>query len=81
MKFLGKEPLSPDEARKLGDYIMLYVKNLACAAWLFSDDRKEYYRYMLPCIRRLSRILPKVKSRKEVWEMLDVCLEYAIDPF
>ena len=81
MKFLEKRPLTSDEAYKLGKYILLFAKNLACMSWLFSDDRQGYFEYMLPCIHKLSQILPRVKSREEVWEMLNVCFEYGLDPF
>ena len=83
MKFLEKKPLNPDEAYKIGKYILLFVKNLACAGWLFSsseEGREKYFRYMLPCIRKLHEILLRVKSRGEVWGMLNVCLEYGLDP-
>jgi len=81
MKFLEKKPLTPDEAHKLAKYILLFAQNLACMTWLFCDDREGYFKYMLPCIHKLHQILPKVKSRDEVWEMLNVCFEHALDPF
>jgi hypothetical protein len=80
MKFLEKKPLTPDEAYKIGKYILLFAQNLACAGWLFSDDRPEYFEFMLPCIHKLHKILPRVKSREEVWEMLNVCFQYGLDP-
>jgi hypothetical protein len=80
MKFLGKKPLTSDEAYKIGKYILLFAQNLACAGLLFSDDGQEYFEFMLPCIRKLYEILPKVKSRNEVHGMLNVCFEYGLDP-
>jgi len=79
-KLLEKKPLTQDEAYKLGRYILLYTQNLACMGWLFSEDREGYFKFMLPCIRKLRQILSKVKSRDEVYKMLDVCLEYGLDP-
>jgi len=80
MKFLERRPLTPDEAYKLGRYILLFVQNLACMNWLFSEDREGYFEYMLPCIRKLHQILGRVKSGDEVWEMLKVCFDYGLDP-
>jgi len=79
----GGEELSPDEAHKLGDYILIWVQNSACVAWLFMPqaEREGYFKAMLPIIAKLHELLGKCKSRAEVEEMMWIAMEVGLDPF
>lgn len=83
MKYMRGEELTPDEAHKLGDYILIWVQNNACAVWLFlpQTEREGYFKKMLPIIAKLHELLGKCKSRQEVKEMMWTAIEVGLDPF
>jgi len=83
MKYMRGKELSPDEAHKLGDYILIWVQNSVCVAWLFmpQKEREGYFKAMLPVIAKLHELLGKCKSREEVEEMMWAAMEAGLDPF
>jgi len=76
-----KREIHADFAHKLATYILNFVQNMAAISWLMTPDKKGYLDYMRPCIEKLSALKAKAKCRKDVMDMVHVCLEYAMDPF
>lgn len=77
----SQEEIRPDFAHKLATYILDYVRNMAAAVWLMNPYRDQYQESMTPAIEKLSALKAKVKCRKDIMDMVHVCLDYALDPF
>jgi len=77
----SEKEIRVDFAHKLATYILDYVRNICAVVWLMNPNRDAYLEQMTPCIMKLSELKAKAKCRKDVMEMIQVCLEYAIDPF
>ena len=70
-----------DFAHKLATYILDFARNLAAMAWLMNPDKQGYLEDMTPCIEKLSALKARATCRKDVQDMIHVCLDYTIDPF
>lgn len=85
MKYLNREPLGKDLAARIGNYILLFAQNMACAGWLFADgpqEKKEHQAFMGLCIRRLKRVLEiKPFNIQSIAQMVSIGMDYALDPF
>lgn len=84
MTYFRQEPLEKDDAYKIAKYILLYAQNMACASWLFCEPtgRESYLTFITPCILRLNAIMrDKPITRKQLKAMIEVCLNFTIDPF
>ena len=71
----------PDFAHKLATYILDYVQNMAAAVWLMNPDKDGYLKRMRPCVEKLSQLKVRARCRKDIMDMVDICLDYAMDPF
>jgi len=76
-----KREIHADFAHKLATYILDYVRNTCAVVWLLNPDRDAYLERMNPCVMKLSELKAKAKCRKDVMDMIHVCLEFAMDPF
>lgn len=86
MQYLKKEPLGEELAYLIGKYVLLHAQNLATANWLIMSetpkDKQATLELMEPCIRRLKAVLQrKPRNTRTIDIMVDICMEYAIDPF
>ena len=70
-----------DFAHKLATYILDYVQNMAAIVWLMNPDKDGYLERMRPCVEKLSALKARAKSRKDIMDMIHMCLEYTMDPF
>ena len=70
-----------DFAHKLASYILDYVQNMAAIVWLMNPEKERYLRNMRPCVEKLSELKARAKCRKDIEDMISVCLDYAMDPF
>jgi hypothetical protein len=77
----SKQEIRLDFAHKLATYVLDYVQNMAAVVWLMNPDKEGYLETMKPCIEKLSELKAKAKCRKDIMEMIHVCLDYAMDPF
>ena len=70
-------------ARKVAQYVLDYVCNMASATYLAlpPGDRDLYLRFMAPVIRRLREVKERVRSRDDVWDMVETALDVGMDPF
>lgn len=73
--------IRPDFAHRLATYILNYIQNMAAIVWLMNPEKERYLRNMRTCIEKLSELKARAKRRKDVKDMIDVCLDYAMDPF
>jgi len=76
-----KQEIRADFAHKLATYILNFVQNLAAAVWLVDPNRDEYLEFMKPCIEKLSALKRRARCRKDIMEMIYICLDYGMDPF
>ncbi|MCK5160237.1 MAG: hypothetical protein KAQ99_01560 [Candidatus Aureabacteria bacterium] len=86
MQYLKKEPLGEELAYRLGKYVLIHTQNLATANWLIMsetpEDKQATFDLMEPCIRRLKAVLQrKPRNTRTIDIMIDICMEYAVDPF
>jgi len=80
--FQDPEKDLPEElTQKVATYILDYVKNMAVAVWLFNPDKQRYLEYMRPSLTKLSALKNGARTRKDIREMISVCLDCAMDPF
>lgn len=70
-----------DFAHKLATYILDYVQNMAAVVWLMNPSKERYVEHMRPCIQKLSEVKNRARCRKDIMDMIHVCLDYALDPF
>ena len=68
-------------AHKLATYILDFVRNLAAAAWLINPERDRYLEDMRPIIEKLAALKARATCRKDIMDMIHVCLDCALDPF
>lgn len=73
--------LSPSPVKKVCRYIVDYVKNVASAAWLLSDDKPGYLKYMTPYLKKLDQIMQRPANVQNIQDMITTCLNCAMDPF
>ena len=86
MQYLKKEPLGEELAYRIGKYVLLHTQNIATANWLIMsegiEDKQATLELMEPCIRRLKAVLQrKPRNTRTIDIMVDICMEYAVDPF
>ena len=79
--FQDQREIRPDFAHRLATYILDFVQNTAAAVWLMNTDKEGYLKHMRPCVEKLLGLKARARCRKDVKDMIDVCLDYAIDPF
>jgi len=77
----SQQEIRPDFAHKLATYILDFVQNMAAVVWLMTPDKEGYLENMRPCIEQLSALKARARCRKDVMDMIHVCLDHALDPF
>lgn len=75
------QEIRADFAHKLATYILDFAQNLAAAVWLISVHKQEYVEEMRPVIEKLAALKARATCRKDVMDMIHVCLDCALDPF
>jgi|GEM_PF-2125685 len=88
LEFLEKtENCDLELLKDVAYYILTYAENITLAASLANDFDSNYLEWMMPCLEKLRKLLKQIhdaRSSKEAYrkvrQMIDVCLNYGIDP-
>lgn len=79
LRYLEKDELEEYEVRFVAQYIVDYACHIAVAGYIFSPD-KSGYEFNVEFIRMLRALRDKARTREDISEMVDVAMEYALDP-
>lgn len=83
-KLYSDKTLTAREVKKLAQYIVDYAAHIAIAAWIFTDTQKEkdaVFRLNVEALSKLRTKEDEAETEEDIREMIQIGMEYAIDPF
>jgi len=80
---MDEDALPRDVVKRIKEYVLFYAENLVFTMIVhlmsIGEDWKEYMELNMELIEKLREMYRD--ETKRVWDMVELCLEYGIDPF